>query len=406
MRILYLCHRIPYPPNKGDKVRAFHQIKALAAKHAVDVFTLADDAEDFAHRFELARYCRELTVSRVHPRIARLRAIPYFFSRAPMTLPYFHSPELERAVRGASRARTYDLIFVYCSAMAPYVADADGIPVYIDLVDVDSDKWMQYAQFSRFPLSTVYRREGLRLREYERRISKQAAGVVVSTEREAQLLRGIAGTAHVHAIPNGIDAEYFDPAAVPRQRTSPAIIFTGDMSYFPNREAVTYFAGSVLPLVRRSVGDARFLIVGRNPAADVMRMKQPGVIEVTGFVPDVRTYLAQAHVAVAPFHIAAGIQNKILEAMAYELPVVATPRAVQGLTPGVAELVQTGDSVEELAANVVQLLRDGPMAEELGKESRRRVTAEYNWNRSGDQLLDLLEGRVVPHAVESGLIVR
>ena len=167
------------------------------------------------------------------------------------------------------------------------------------------------------------------------------------------------------------------------------------MSYFPNQEAVTYFAREVLPSIQRSIPEARFLIVGRDPSREVLELGKTRGVEVTGFVPDVRTYLAQAHVAVAPFSIAAGIQNKILEAMAYGLPVVATARTAQGLSPAVADLVDTGDTAEEMAAKVVRLLQDVRFAQRKGTEGRHRVAAEYRWEQSLDRLLQLLENPAV-----------
>lgn len=388
MRILYLCHRIPYPPDKGDKIRAFHQIRAIAAKHELDLFTLVDDPADLAHQGELARYCRQVTVTRVRPPVARLKALPFLFTAKPMTLPYFYSAELAAAVRQALLTRNYDRIFVYCSAMAQYVEDAGDIPLVMDFVDVDSDKWMQYADVSRFPFSAVYRREGRCLREYERMICQRAACAMVSTEREATLLREIAPAAAIHAIPNGVDTEYFNPDLVPPQRTLPSIIFTGDMSYFPNQEAAAYFAREVFPLIRQSIKDARFLIVGRNPNREVQQLQSIKGVQVTGFVPDVREYLAKAHVAVAPFSIASGIQNKILEAMAYGLPVVATSRALQGLSPEIAPLVAVADAPAEMAAAVLVLLRN-PQKRHAGRE---RVRMEYSWDNSLNRLLLLVEG--------------
>jgi sugar transferase (PEP-CTERM/EpsH1 system associated) len=275
--------------------------------------------------------------------------------------------------------------------MAQYVGTAGQIPVLMDFVDVDSDKWTQYASFTRFPFSAVYRREGRCLEAFEREACGKSACVVVTTEREARLLRRLSPEANVHVIPNGVDTDYFDATAVPRDLTSPAMVFTGDMSYFPNQEAVKFFATQVFPLVQVSVPDARFLIVGRNPDGSVLQLGQRNGVEVTGFVPDVRTYLAKAHVAVAPFTIAAGIQNKILEAMAFGLPVVATNRTAQGLSPAVAEIVTTGDTAEELAAGIVPLLRDPELASRKGMESRQRVATEYRWEQSRHRLLELLE---------------
>ena len=392
MRILYLCHRIPYPPDKGDKIRAFHQLRAMAARHEVDVFTLADDAGDLAHREALGAHCHRLTVARVHPKAARLRSLPYLLTRTALTVPYFYSAELEAEVRRALAAHSYDRIFVYCSAMFQYVEVVDGIPLVIDLVDVDSDKWRQYAAFTRFPFSAVYRREGRTLQAYERRACEKAACVLVTTEREAQLARRIAPAARVEVLPNGVDGEYFKPDSGAGREA--AAILTGDMSYFPNEAAAIFFAREVLPLIRRSVEGARFLIVGRNPGRKVRELGRIEGVEVTGFVPDVRDWLRKARVAVAPFTIAAGIQNKILEAMAYGLPVVATPRAAQGLSPRVAGVVDTGDTAEELASKVTALLRDVASARRKGAEGRRLVTEDYSWEQALDRLLQLVEDPV------------
>jgi sugar transferase (PEP-CTERM/EpsH1 system associated) len=394
VRILFLCHRIPYPPNKGDKIRTFHQLRAIAARHEVDLFTLSDQAVDPAHVSALSAYCRKITVSRLHPGWARLRALPFLFTRMPLTLPYFYSRELEVEIRRAIGERSYDRIFVYCSAMGQYVEGTEQIPMVMDLVDVDSDKWMQYAAVTRFPFSAMYRREGTRLREYEREICKKFSRVLVSTEREAQLLRRISPDAPAQVIPNGVDTDFFRCAAASTESTGPTVVFTGDMSYFPNEDAVTFFALKVLPMIRQSLPNARFIIVGRDPSRNVRRLEKIEGVEVTGFVPDVRTYLAKAQVAVAPFSIAAGIQNKILEALAYGLPVVATSRAVQGLSKGVAEIVEKGNDAEELAAKTVRLLSDSQFARAKGIEGRRRVTAEYNWVHALEGVLQWLENPV------------
>jgi len=391
VQVLFLCHRIPYPPDKGDKIRAFHELRAMAAVHEVDLFTLADQPGDMAFREPLLQFCRNVTVTQIAPKLARLRTMPYLLTKKALTLPYFYSAQLAAAVRDALHARSYDRIFVYCSSMAQYVEGVTGIPIVIDLVDVDSDKWTQYAKVSKFPLSTVYRREGHALQRYEREICDRASCVVVTTEREAQLMRQITNSSRVQVVPNGVDAHYFDSATVPMARTAPTVIFTGDMSYFPNQEAVSFFARQALPLIRRSIEGTRFLIVGRNPGKAVLQLREIEGVEVTGFVPDVRAYLAKAHVAVAPFTIAAGIQNKILEAMAYGLPVVATSRTKRGLSPEVADLVTTGDTAQELSSAIVTMLKDPQLAARKGIEGRQRVTALYRWEASLGRLLQLLE---------------
>ncbi len=257
---------------------------------------------------------------------------------------------------------------------------------------MDSEKWAQYAEAALFPASLIYRVECRRLREHERGALARAAYSIVTTEREARLACKIAGdrTARIQVIPNGVDADFFRPREGGAAAAGPAIVFTGDMRYFPNVEAVRRFALRVFPRIRREVPDAEFWIVGRSPVAAVRRLaKEPGV-EVTGYVPDTRVYLARARVAVAPFTIAAGIQNKVLEAMASGLPVVATRKVLESLTPAVAGVARCGDSPEELAAEVIDLLRDPRLAGEIGAEGRRRVIRDYDWGLSGEALLRLV----------------
>jgi len=391
LRILYLCHRFPYPPNKGEKVRAFHQLRALAAGHELDLFTLSDEISDTSDQSGLNGYCRHVTVAKVNPTWHRLRALGYLLGRTPLTVPYFYSSELQKGIKQAIDSRSYDRIFIYCSSMAQYVENISRIPTIMDLVDVDSDKWMQYAAFSRFPKSALYRREGSCLREYELSVCAKATCTVVTTEREAEIVRRLSERIRVHVIPNGVDTAYFSPEAVTPQPSAPTIIFTGDMSYYPNVQAVTYFAQNVFPLISQKIPDARFLIVGRNPARSVQALAKIKNVEVTGFVPDVRPYLAQSRLSVAPFSIAAGIQNKILEAMACEIPVVATSRAVQGLTQGVAGAVSIANEATEMAEKIVHLLMDQEFARRTGVAGRQQVMLEYNWTQALEKLLRLVE---------------
>ena len=359
----------------------------------MDLFTLADDPADLTYQSELAQICRDVKICPLKTAWARLRSLPFLLTgrRSPSHTSTRRNCR-PKSVRRCGCGRMTGSSSI-CSAMAQYVEEVNQTPTLIDLVDVDSDKWTQYAAHTRFPFSAVYRREGRTLQAYERKVCEKAACILVSTEREAQLARQIAPAARVHVLPNGVNTEYFapDPAA---EASELAVIFTGDMSYFPNEEAVTFFARQVLPLIRRDLGAVRFLIVGRNPGRKVKELQKIEGVEVTGFVPDVRAWLAKAQVAVAPFMIAAGIQNKILEAMAYGLPVVATPRAVQGLSPRVADMVHTGDTAEELASKVVVLLRDVPSAQRIGLDGRRRVAEDYRWDKALDRLLQLVEDPV------------
>lgn len=391
MRVLYLCHRIPYPPNKGDKIRAFQHIRALTRHHEVDLFTLADEEQDLGNRPALLKFCRRVTVELINPTTARLRALPYLLSQTPLSIPCFRSRALARHVRKALAEQAYDRIFVYCSPMMQYVPYDTNIPVVLDLVDIDSDKWAQYARASRFPMSLLYRREAECLKAYERSACARVRRALVTTEREAALARESLNVHNMAVLPNGLDAEYFRPCLDRQLTEAPTAVFIGDMSYFPNQQAVEFFAMKVFPLVRASIASARFLIVGRRPNRAVLRLAEIPGVEVTGSVPDVRPWLAAAHVLVAPLLIAAGVPNKILEGMAAGLPVVASTRATQGLSDRVREVIDIADGPAGLALKTTAFLRDVPLALRKGAEARERVTEEHDWERSAAALLRLVE---------------
>jgi sugar transferase (PEP-CTERM/EpsH1 system associated) len=356
--------------------------------HEVDLFTLADDTADLAHTKSLRSYCRQVTVRPINRMLARIRSAGYLLTRHPLTLSYFYSADLDTAFEASMRNTDYDRIFIYCSAMAQYVRRPGGIPVITDLVDVDSDKWRQYAEYASFPMSRVYAREADRLAEYERSVCLQSTVTLVTTEREARLLKAICDSSRIRVMRNGVGPE---SRAGAERAAEPTVIFSGDMAYFPNAQAVDYFARQVLPAVRRLVPDTRFVIAGRNPHRMVRRLASIPGVEITGTVPDIDPYLRKASVSVAPFLISAGIPNKILEALNSGLPVVATSRAAQGLTEDVARAIAIADTAETMASTIAILLRSPDLARRAGDEGRRCVAAAYSWDRSLTEFLDLIE---------------
>jgi sugar transferase (PEP-CTERM/EpsH1 system associated) len=363
----------------------------MAQSCEIDLFTLADNTADLSHKFELERYCHSVTVATLSKPLAGLRAIPAVLRGLPLTLPYFYSADLAVKIREALSRRSYDLIFVYSSSMAQYVANQDGLPILVDLVDVDSDKWLQYAMRTTFPQSMVFRREANSLRRYEREIGERACCVIVTTEREAGLLYTITSSSKVRVIPNGVDTDYFSPVVTQRDCAQPTLIFTGSMDYFPNVDGVEFFARRVLPSVRRAVPNTQLLIVGSRPTRSVRRLASLPGVQVTGFVADIRPYLSRSHVFVAPLFIASGTQNKILEAMAVGLPVITTPRGIQGLPTAVRELVQVAESSQEWVAQTCKVLRDRSLAQFLGTVGRQKVIDECSWEKHLCGLLDLIK---------------
>jgi sugar transferase (PEP-CTERM/EpsH1 system associated) len=383
-----LAHRLPFPPHTGDKVRAYHVARHLAGQHQLTLACLAD--EDGAERAAAALRERvpDLLWARLTRRRQRLRALLALARRGSATLRYFDSPALRRDLAARCRGDRYDLVYVSSSSMAPY-AGVTRAPVVMDFVDVDSDKWRQYGARFRGPRGWIYRAEARRLGAAEVEAARLAARCVVATEREAALLRGLAPWAPVSVVPNGVDLEYFAPPAAPGGDAT--IVFTGAMDYFPNVDGARFFAEWIFPRVRRAVPDARFVVVGKNPAPAVRRLAtRPGVV-VTGAVPDVRPYLGQAAVAVAPLRVARGVQNKVLEAMAMRRPVVATARAHEGLEARPGEDLLVEDRPEAFADAVTGLLRSAELREGIGRSARRFVERRHAWSASMAELDRLVD---------------
>jgi polysaccharide biosynthesis protein PslH len=410
MRILYLAHRIPYPPNKGDKIRSFHEIQGLQRRgHEVDVLAFADDPRDMTEREPLARHCASADVVRLEPWTARARSLLGLASRAPLSVRYFGVAEMRRRVARRLAERRHDGYLAYSSTMAQYVPETLRDRAVVDLVDVDSEKWSEYSRRYGAPMSAVYRIEAARLRQYELSIVRRFRHSVVTTEKEADLLRDDLGPQardQLHAIGNGVDLDAFSPEAAAaalragvgasEQRyltpgAGPVLVFTGAMDYYANVDAVCWFVAEVWPAVRRCHPDARFLIVGSRPAPPVRSLgERPGVI-VTGFVDDTRPYLAAADLAVVPLRIARGIQNKVLEAMACGKATVATPEAAAGVSAAAGRELAVSEGAAAFTASVLQALADPAGRERLGAAARAFVEREHRWTSFLGRFCELVE---------------
>jgi sugar transferase (PEP-CTERM/EpsH1 system associated) len=393
-RILFLPHRMPFPPDKGDKIRSCHLLKHLAARHEVTLATFIDDPADEAHAGAVRALCHEAHFARLQPRLARVRSLAALAAGEAMTLRYYRDDALARAVRAATAKRPFDAAVVFSSSMTPYTDFAVGTPTLLDLVDVDSAKWAAYAPRHRWPLSWLLRREARMLLEHERNAAHRASCTFLSTEQERELFESLAPELHgrIDVMRNGVDAQHYRPdEACPSPFTfdEVSVVFTGAMDYWPNIDAVCWFAQAMLPPLRQRHPRLRFHIVGRNPAPAVRRLHGE-FVNVTGTVPDVRPYLQHAAVVVAPLRVARGIQNKVLEAMAMGRPVVAAQDCANALdaTPG-EHLLGAGSAGEHVQA-IDALLADPQQARRIGDAGRQRVLDVYSWPAS----LNVLDTRL------------
>jgi len=390
MRVLYLSHCLPDRPDKGDRIRAFHEVRALSRRHRVHLLALSNDPSP--RLGALADMCEKVEVFPLWRPVGMARAALAAAGRRPLTLAFFESRALRQRVAVLARTARFDVVVAYSSAMAPYAEMLHGTPRVLDMVDVDSAKWAQYARFAALPRRPVYAVEARRLRAYEAAAAQRFARVVLATANERAQLLSFAPAAPAVTIPNGVDRDFFRPLDLPKSK-HPTLVFTGQMDYFANVDGVLHFARHVLPRLRQRVPELELLVVGRSPAAEVRALGELPGVHVTGAVGDVRPFLARAWAFVAPLRIAQGVQNKVLEAMASEVPVVATERVLAGLAEGGfragEDLLAAADD-EEMAEAVATLLGDAALRSRLAATARRRLEAAYDWEtnlKSFEQVL-------------------
>lgn len=400
--LLFLAHRIPYPPTKGDKVRSFNVLKYLAARYRVHLGAFIDDEADFEHTHALRELCEDCHFVRLRPALARLRSLAGLIAREPLTLSYYRSMSMRRWVTGVMQAAPIQGVLVFSAAMAQYAMPTTDIPHVADLVDVDSDKWRQFAATQPWPYSIIYQRESRALLRYERQIARRFDATAFVSAAEAELFRQLAPeSAHkVWHVNNGVDSGYFSPERTypnPYSANERVLVFTGAMDYWPNVDAVVSFARSVFPEIRRQLPDTKFYIVGARPAADVTRLAALPGVTVTGAVPDIRPYLAHARLAVAPLRMARGVQNKVLEAMAMAKPVLASPQAAEGIEAHVGQELLVALDDADFVRQTVELLTHAS-AEAIGLAARARMLASYTWQTSLSRFEHLLTRGAV-HAV-------
>lgn len=397
--ILFLAHRIPFPPDRGDKIRSHHVLKALAALAPVHVGTFADDEDDCAHEPELAATAYSHHLARRGKPMA-LAGVQALLSGVPVSLSAFAGDRLRRWVDATLAARPIAAIYVFSSQMAQYVPGEFRGRVVMDFVDVDSAKFDAYAAKASQPMRTIYAREARLLARHEAAIARRADLSLFVTEEEAALFRArldpaTLAAAQIDALGNGIDCDLFDPASVApapefKGMDGPHLLFSGQMDYPPNVAAVVRFTTRVMPLIRARLPGARFHIIGRRPTTAVSALDGIENTRVWGRVEDMRPWLAAADLVVAPLDIARGVQNKVLEAMAMRRAVLASPEAATGIAArdGVELAIEADDAA--LADRALALLAAPDRCAAMGDAARRFVLARQSWPTMLARLPDMV----------------
>ncbi|MCA9048222.1 MAG: TIGR03087 family PEP-CTERM/XrtA system glycosyltransferase [Planctomycetaceae bacterium] len=422
-RLLYVTHRVPWPPDRGDRIRTWNLLKFLAERADVDLLCLADEPVSSETTEALQSVTRRLAVIPHSGRLRWIRGAASLAAGRTVTEGLFRNPAADAVIRTWCANTGYSAALASSSGVARYVLPpvARGIRrVWIDLIDVDSRKWLDYSRSSRFPMSLIYGLESRRLRRLECDLAKAVDRLLVVSEPECDVFRSFCPQGPIQAIGNGVDTDYFsicpptsDPPTADQnennvQPAAPKCVFVGVLNYLPNADAVVWFADNVWPRLRKRFPSAEFDIVGKHPAPEVAALQDRPGINVVGPVPDVRPYLQRASCVVVPLRIARGVQNKVLEAMSAGRPVVCSPAPLKGLeaaavdggsTANDRDSLQAGkhllkaETTEEWVEAVTAVFEDAALAQELGTAAASWVRTHHRWEQCLSPLQELLSYR-------------
>lgn len=397
--LLFLAHRIPYPPNKGDKIRSYHLLKYLASKYHVHLGAFIDDPNDWQYIHKLDSLCTNTHYEGLNPLQSKIKSLQGFLTGEALSLPYYKNKVMQEWVDHTITTKSIKKVLIFSSAMAQFIdpmiqtGNLDGIDIIVDFVDVDSDKWRQYALKKRGAARWVYQRESRYLFDYEQKIAGKAKAGLFVSEQEASLFKALAPSLSekIGYINNGVDIDYFSPEQTydsPYREVDEVLVFTGAMDYWANVDAVCWFANDVFLKLTDTHPRAKFYIVGSRPSKEVEALAKNKNIVVTGAVDDVRPYIAHAKLAVAPLRIARGIQNKVLEAMAMGKHVLATSAAMEGIPYDDTLAVSVTDEAEVMVMRVNGFLRNNFVP--TSKINRDFVKLKFSWEQNLNRISALL----------------
>ena len=389
MNTLFLAQRVPYPPNKGEKIRTYHQIRyLLESGHRVSV---ASPYENLQEKNDFDALKRQLGVNSRKSQLGfkAWRYLSGLFANKPLSVSNFYCRDLQKTIDQWLLEEAFDNIVCTSSSMAEYVFRSTALTrqdrrprLVMDFMDLDSDKWRQYSLTSAFPRSLVFRREANLMSRYEREVFRTFDHCLFISEAEVELFcarSDVQGEPPL-AIGNGIDTDFFVPSASPPGGSQPIIIFTGVMNYKPNIDAVMWFATRVWPDIQSRYPQARFIVAGMKPVAEIRGLAGNRGVEVTGFVEDILPYYHQSNIFVAPLRIARGVQNKVLQSFACGIPVVSTSMGAEGIDCVHGKDILIADTSEQFIEKIERLLGDPELYASISRSALDLVKRDYSWD--------------------------
>lgn len=404
MNILYLCHRFPFPPKRGGKIRPFNMIRHLSESgHQVTVCSLVRSPDEADEGRDIARYCAGFEMVQVKEWVQTVRMMVRLPVPTPSSMGYFYSPALAEHVQDLLNSKKWDLIFVHCSSVAQYVEHVKNVPKILDFGDMDSQKWLEYANYKPFPLSLGYRFEGVKMLAAERRLARRFDLCTATTRAEWETLNGYSTGADTDWFPNGVDTAFFCPVNEPYDADT--ISFIGRMDYYPNQECMARFSEQTWPTLKRARPGMKLVIVGADPSPAMRKLGDFPGVTVTGSVPDVRPFIRKSALMVAPLNIARGTQNKILEAMAMGVPVVTSTIAAGGVDAESETHFLVADTPSAYARAILRIIDSPAERDRLAVAGRQRMLSHHAWLRSMERLDEIINRCVKNFSANRGVVV-
>lgn len=402
MNLLYLCHRVPFPPHKGEKIRTFNIVRYLIKSgYNLTICTPIEGKVDYEYISNLKNQVDVTVHSAPKPGISRW--VKGLIKNQPLSVANFYSNELQHKIDTILESQSIDVILCTSSAMAEYVfkskvlqTDKSTTRLIMDFMDLDSDKWRQYTSLKPFPLSEIYRREAKLLSRYEKRIHRAFdACIFISKSEMDMFLSHEKDLGKLSVVSNCLDTDFFCPPSTPIVKGDdaayPSILFTGVMDYFPNVDAVTWFVDDIWPEIKQKWPQAEFVIAGMNPNDKIIEYGKQDGIEVTGFVDDILQYYYKADIFVAPFKIARGVQTKVLQSFACGLPVISSPIAIEGIDCNNQVHLLVAKDKEGFIRNIDMLLQDQELQTRIRSNAIKLINSCYSWTACLKKLDDVIK---------------
>lgn len=386
MKIFVLLSRFPYPLEKGDKLRAYNQIKFLSKNNEIHLCTLNDTRLDEKSKAALKPFCKSIEVINLCKFASLLNIIFSFFNGNPLQVGYFYSSKAKRKIKKLIRNIKPDHIYCQLLRVAEYVKE-QNIPKTLDYQDVFSKGVERRSLTSPWYFKPILKIEYKRLLKYENRIFNYFDNKTIISKPDRELIPHPEKD-KIEIVINGVDTGFFKPMNFEKEYE---VVFTGNMGYPPNVNAAVFLGKKILPLVHKQKPEVRLTIAGATPHPDILALKSDK-IKVTGWVEDIRECYAKANIFIAPMLIGTGLQNKLLEAMSMKIPCITSDLANKALEAKNGEEILVGSSPEQFAGHILDLLNDKQMADKIAENGYNFVHRNYNWEGATEKLEDLISG--------------